>query len=65
MSESFGCYFYQKCYVSIVFSNNVNMGSVYHKRTFKKRKTDGIIFIKKTNILNIPCQVQYPTPTLQ
>lgn len=38
MSESFGCYFYQKCYVSIVFSNNVNMGSVYHKRTFKKEK---------------------------
>lgn len=64
MSESVGCYFYQKCYVSIVFSNNVNMGSVYHKRTFKKEKLMELFLLKK-NILNIPCQVQYPTPTLQ
>lgn len=39
MNESVGfVIFYQKCYVSIVFCNDVNMRSVYHKRTANKNK---------------------------
>lgn len=61
MIESVGfVIFYQKCYVSIVFCNDVNMRSVYHERTANKNKRMESYLLLNT-LYNIVRYVQYPS----